>query len=129
MQILSSLPKLSQTWVERPWAGAKPKPRRKTKIISEAYMRKWRYLALISLAVLIAMTVPAWAQSTISTGSIQGTVTDPHDAVVPGASVTITSKATGQTIKATTSGSGTFSSGALQPSAYEVRVEASGFQT
>ena len=86
------------------------------------------YVVLLSLAILLLLPV-AWAQSSLSTGSIQGTVTDPHDAVVPGANVTITNKATGQAIKTTTSGSGTFSSGALQPATYEVRVEASGFQT
>src|SRR5215467_14730727 len=83
------------------------------------------YVVFLSLAILLLLLPAAWAQSSLSTGSIQGTVTDPHDAVVPGANVTITNKATGQSIKATTSGSGTFSSGALQPATYEVRVEAS----
>jgi hypothetical protein len=73
--------------------------------------------------------LPAAAQSTISTGSIQGTVTDPNSAVVPGATVTITNKATGQSNKLTTTGSGGFASGALTPGEYEVRFEAKGFQT
>src|ERR1051326_4392745 len=73
--------------------------------------------------------LPAGAQSTIATGSIQGTVTDPNGAVVPGASVTITNKATGQVSKVTTSGSGTYASGALAPGEYEVRVEGKGFRT
>src|SRR5215467_10737590 len=73
--------------------------------------------------------LPAGAQSTLSTGSIQGSVTDPNGAVVTGATVTITNKATGQTSKLTTTGAGTFASGALAPGQYEVRVEAKGFQT
>jgi hypothetical protein len=73
--------------------------------------------------------LPAGAQSTIATGSIQGTVTDPNGAVVPGASVTITNKSTGQTSKLTSSGGGTYASGALIPGDYEVRIEAKGFQT
>jgi hypothetical protein len=73
--------------------------------------------------------LPAGAQSTVSTGSIQGTVTDPNGAVVPGASVTITNQATGQTSKLTSSGSGTYASGALIPGTYTVRIEAKGFQT
>jgi len=48
--------------------------------------------------------------------------------VVPNAKVTITGP-TGQTIHATTSGSGSYSSGALIPGAYTVRVEAKGFKT
>ncbi|MGH9637742.1 MAG: carboxypeptidase-like regulatory domain-containing protein, partial [Candidatus Angelobacter sp.] len=73
--------------------------------------------------------LPAGAQSTIATGSIQGTVTDPNGAVVPGASVIITNKATGQSTKITSSSTGTYSSGGLPPGDYEVRIEAKGFQT
>src|SRR5579859_5175476 len=73
--------------------------------------------------------LPAGAQSTVATGSIQGTVTDPNGAVVPGATVTITNKATGQVNKITSSGSGTYASGALIPGEYEIRVEAKGFKT
>src|SRR6185312_8168589 len=88
------------------------------------------FLFLICLLAVIAFGLtPAWAQSTISTGSIQGTVTDPNGAVVPNAAVTITSKGTGQQIKTKTSSSGAYASGPLQPGAYEVRVEAPNFQT
>jgi len=88
------------------------------------------FLFLICLLAVIAFgLMPAWAQSTISTGSIQGTVTDPNGAVVQNASVTITNKGTGQQIKTKTSSSGAYASGPLQPGAYEVRVEAPNFQT
>jgi hypothetical protein len=73
--------------------------------------------------------LPAGAQSTVATGSIQGTVTDPNGAVVPNAAITIKNKATGQTSKLTSSSSGTYASGALIPGEYEVRIEAKGFQT
>ncbi|HEX3586947.1 MAG TPA: carboxypeptidase regulatory-like domain-containing protein, partial [Candidatus Angelobacter sp.] len=73
--------------------------------------------------------LPAGAQSTVATGSIQGTVTDPNGAVVPGATVTITNKGTGQSSKFTSSGSGTYASGALIPGQYEVKIEAKGFRT
>jgi hypothetical protein len=71
----------------------------------------------------------AYAQTTISTGSIQGVVTDPAGAVVPGAKVTITGRATGQVISTTTSTSGLYNSGALIPGEYSVKVVAPGFQT
>jgi hypothetical protein len=48
--------------------------------------------------------------------------------VVPNAKVTITGP-TGQTIHATTTGSGAYSSGSLVPGAYTVRVEGKGFKT
>jgi hypothetical protein len=73
--------------------------------------------------------LPAGAQSTVATGSIQGTVTDPNGAVVPGAAITIHNKATGQSSKLTSSSSGTYASGALIPGDYEVRIEAKGFHT
>jgi Carboxypeptidase regulatory-like domain len=78
----------------------------------------------------IALLLPTMlAQTTISTGSIVGTVTDPQGAVVPGAKVTITDKTTGQVIATATTSAGAYASGSLIPSRYLVRVEAQGFKT
>src|SRR5579863_7252346 len=85
--------------------------------------------ALLMLAVLIASSIAAYAQTTISTGSIQGTVTDQSGALVAGAKVTITNKATGRVINVATTSAGAYTSGALTPSDYVVRVEAKGFKT
>jgi len=73
--------------------------------------------------------LPALAQTTISSGSIQGTVTDPSGAGIPGAKITITSKETGQTQKLSSSSSGLYSTVALNPGNYTVRVEAPNFKT
>jgi hypothetical protein len=86
-------------------------------------------LAIITMAVLLASSTLLFAQSTISTGSIQGTVTDPSGAVVSGAQVKITNKGTGQIITVTTTSAGAYASGALNPAPYVVRVEAKGFKT
>lgn len=69
------------------------------------------------------------AQTTISTGSIQGLVTDPSAAVVGGATVTITNKATGRVITTHTTSAGAYASGALTPGDYTLRVEAQGFKS
>ena len=69
------------------------------------------------------------AQSTTSTGSIQGTLTDPSGAIVEGAKVSITNRDTGQTLHFTTSSAGAYNSGALVPGNYSVRAEAVGFKT
>lgn len=90
--------------------------------------KRW-YAALMGFAVLLLITTPVWSQSTISNGSIQGTITDPHDAVVPNAGITIVNTATGRQVKVTTSSSGTFSSGPLSPGSYDLKVEAPGFRT
>jgi hypothetical protein len=77
--------------------------------------------------VLLCITAMQ-SQTTISTGSIQGTITDPSGAVVPGAKISITNKATSQAISTGTTSSGTYTSGALVPGDYTVRVEAPGFK-
>jgi Carboxypeptidase regulatory-like domain len=83
---------------------------------------------LLAIVIVIASATSV-AQTTISTGSIQGTVTDPSGAVVGGARVTITNRPTGQSITTPTSSSGTYASGALSPGDYEVKIEARGFQS
>jgi hypothetical protein len=60
---------------------------------------------------------------------INGTVTDPSGAVVPGASVTATNNATGIATSAITSSVGSFTIVGLIPGDYSVAVEASGFKT
>ncbi len=88
------------------------------------------WLALFAAALIAGMMAPsqAFAQATISTGSIQGTILDPNGAVVPSAKVTITNRATGQQLTPEVTSSGTYNSGPLQPGDYLVRVEASNFK-
>ena len=89
-----------------------------------------RYTSLaLSLLVLLLSSVAVLAQTTISTGSIQGTITDPSGAVVSGAKVTIRNRGTDQNSITATNSSGTYASGALTPGNYVVRIEASGFRT
>lgn len=84
---------------------------------------------VIAVAGLIVLLLPAslFSQSTSSTGSIQGTVTDPTGAVIPNAKVTITNRATGQITQLTTNSTGLYSAGAVIPGVYQVRVESQSF--
>jgi hypothetical protein len=92
---------------------------------------------LLYLALAFGSTVflgavfstPLHAQATISTGTILGTVTDPSEAAVSGAKVTITNKDTGQVSNFVTNSTGNYSSGPLTPGNYLVRVEAGGFKS
>ena len=84
---------------------------------------------LLAVVGLLMMCLPSVAQTTVAQGSIQGTVSDPSGAVVPGATVSITNKATGQTTSVKTSSGGTYNSGGLIPGDYTLRVEAGGFRT
>jgi hypothetical protein len=63
------------------------------------------------------------------TGSIHGTARDPHNAVVPNATITVTYKATNAMRKLTTSSDGAYTVENLLPGEYEVKVEAEGFGT
>jgi len=82
----------------------------------------------ILFAVFLAVSL-SWAQTTVGTGSIVGTVSDPQGALVPNARVTIKNAGTGQTITTASNASGSFSSGALEPGNYRVQVTATGFKT
>ena len=91
--------------------------------------RWFTVFAMCTLLVGMVATPVLVSQTTISTGSIVGTVTDPSGAVVGGAKVTVTNKATGQAITTTTTSAGTYTSGALTPGNYQIRIESQGFKT
>src|ERR1700746_3652641 len=86
-------------------------------------------LLAIAMVVHAFTTSAAMGQSTIATGSIQGTILDSSGAVIPSAKVTIRNKDTGQTFQIATSSSGAYTSGAIVPGNYSVRAEAQGFKT
>jgi hypothetical protein len=79
--------------------------------------------------VLTLFSCVAFAQTTVSGGSIVGTVTDPTGAVVGGAKVVITNIGTGQALTLTVSAAGTYASSSLDPGAYKVQVSAKGFSS
>jgi hypothetical protein len=91
-----------------------------------------RYQSICSFAVALLgliFAVSGWAQTTVGTGSISGTVTDPAGAVVSGARVIITNTGTGQSLNLTANPSGAYTSGPLDPGTYKVQVSAKGFSS
>src|SRR5437763_3869982 len=81
-------------------------------------------LLVVVLAVLFLIT-PANAQT--FRGAINGTVTDPSGASVPGAQVAVTNSATGIEHSTVTTGDGQFAIQDLPVGAYKVAVSATGF--
>jgi hypothetical protein len=69
-----------------------------------------------------------WAQST-NTGTLSGTVTDPTNAVVNSATVTLTDTATKNTRSATTNEAGRYIFVDVAPGTYELTVGKQGFST
>src|SRR3954453_9872555 len=85
--------------------------------------------SILAALIVVAVSQISSAQTTISTGSIQGTITDPSGAVLSGVKVTITNKATGRSFTAITNASGLYTSGALTPGDYVARAQAAGFKS
>jgi len=89
----------------------------------------WKRLFLV-FGLLLAMaglgSQPAWSQT--ETGSITGVVTDSTGAVIPGATVTAKSNATGATRTVTSGTTGRYLIQALLPGVYTVTVTSGSFQ-
>jgi Carboxypeptidase regulatory-like domain/TonB dependent receptor len=82
----------------------------------------------LALLTLILFSASSLAQ-TSGTGSIEGTVTDPVGAAIPGASITATNTATKVSTVGVTNEAGSFVIPLLQPGLYSVNVTAPAFQT
>ena len=83
-------------------------------------------LMLPALALSVGLS-SAWAQN--QTGEIFGKVTDESGAVLPGATVTITSPVLLQPLTATTSETGSFQFSRLDVGTYTVKFELLGFKS
>ncbi len=86
----------------------------------------WALLALIACALL---STPNLSAQAISTGTVVGTVTDPSNAIIPDAEITITDKSTNATRKSVTNAEGRFVFANVTPGDYDVRITKQGFKT
>ena len=84
------------------------------------------FLALLTVLVLVGASLPVWGQ-TGSLGTVTGVVTDPSNAVVPDATVTLKDKATSTVQTLTTNSSGRYTFLNVKPGDYEVTVTKAGF--
>ena len=91
-------------------------------------MKRTPLLLLLVLTLALANSSAVFGQATAS-GAIQGTVLDKSEAVVVGAEVLVTSKATGTTRTVATSDTGSFRFDLLSAGLYTVKVSKAGFST
>ncbi len=84
--------------------------------------------SLLQTLVLIPALVILPAARAQFRASIQGTVTDPTGAVIPGASLTLTDLGTAKAYTATSNGDGLYNFNALPPDEFSLVVTANGFQ-
>jgi hypothetical protein len=92
-------------------------------------MRFTTSIRLLALLAVVALIVPSvlWGQG-IVTGSVTGTVTDPSNAVVPNAKVTLKSEDTGEVLTQTTGSTGSYNFPLLKPGTYRIGLTQQGFR-
>ena len=88
-----------------------------------------RRAILYSVLALFVFSALSWGQISSATGAIQGTVTDPQNAAVAGAKVSITNIDTGAINSAVSQSDGTFVFPLLVPGTYRLQVQAPGFES
>ena len=81
------------------------------------------------LVILLSSGGLLFSQSSIASGEVKGTVTDPSGAVIPGVTVTATNAATGLNRAIVTGNEGEYRFLLLPPGRYDVSAELSGFTT
>jgi outer membrane receptor protein involved in Fe transport len=84
-------------------------------------------VGLLALLICSMTLSPSLFSQSASTGALSGTLKDSSGAVVPNATVTLTSIDTAQVRTTTTSADGTYKFGLLPPGNYGVKFEAAGF--
>ncbi len=82
-------------------------------------------IMIVSLCAL-ALAAPVFGQQA-ATATIEGVVTDPNNAVIPGAKVSIKNVDTGLTRSITTDNSGIYRITALPPGTYQISASGQGF--
>ena len=88
-------------------------------------MRKLSSAAFLACILLMVRTT-VWAQAA-NQGTIEGTITDPSGAVVPGAVLTATNNATGVSFTTETNPDGLYRFIALPVGAYTLKISKQGF--
>ena len=86
------------------------------------------YRVALTLAFVFGSAITGWAQVAAINGEIQGTVTDPTGAVVPGATIKIVNSATGFAQTGATNTSGFYRFPVLPLGSYQLTATAAGFQ-
>src|ERR1700722_7161877 len=88
--------------------------------------RVWIFLLLVFVSLIFP---PGALRAQSANGTISGIVTDPSNAVIPGAEVTLTRVISGTEVKTTVGSNGFFSFPDLTVGDYQLRCTAKGFTT
>lgn len=96
---------------------------------SSTFPRVW-LSAWVVLAIAVALVLAGpTAKAQSSSGTLDGTVVDTANAVIPGATVVLKNEASGDERTVTSNGEGFFNFAAVPPATYTVQVSRQGFAT
>jgi outer membrane receptor protein involved in Fe transport len=90
-------------------------------------MRKFSSIAIVLCFVLLIAGVSPLLAQTANQGSVEGTITDPSGAVIPGATLTASNTATGVVQSTQSNADGYYRFIALPVGAYDLTINKSGF--
>ncbi len=90
---------------------------------------RWNSLLCLWAGVFLLVFGQSQLHAQYDTGSLVGVIQDSTGAVVPGATITVTNKATGAVFTATSGSSGEYEAPSLHTGTYKIIVERSGFNT
>lgn len=97
------------------------------------HIRRWSMFLVLGLLALgnpaLGPVRVAYGQATTAAGAIQGTISDPKGAILPGTTVTITNLDTSAQKVLVTDSSGFYSVGSLVPGKYKILATMPGFAT
>src|SRR5207249_11828123 len=86
-------------------------------------------LPRLTVASLMFVWAPLLLAQSAGTSALMGTITDPSNAIIPDAIVTLTNTETNQTRSTTTNVDGIYRFTLLQPGTYRVQFAAIGFKS
>ena len=92
------------------------------------YIRSLKLALVLLLVVYLGGALPLWAQSA-SSGTVSGMVTDPSNAVVAGAAITLTDISTNIPRTANSNSTGRYFFADVTPGTYTLTVSKTGFAT
>lgn len=95
---------------------------------SQRLFRSWTVRACFALFAFVLCLTPTAAHAQYR-ASIQGVVTDPQGAVIPGASLSLTDMSTSLTLTAKTDARGNYTFNALPADTFTLAINAKGFST
>src|SRR5687767_8157801 len=86
-----------------------------------------KFLKTVASFIFALVALAATAHAQTATGGVNGTVTDPHGAAVPGSAVTLVNRATNIETRVVTNDAGYYTFVNVSPGTYVLKVEAAGF--